>query len=111
MEVKATGKLIKSSVYKINLVINLIRRTTVEDAINQLRFCSRPISCKLLQVLNSAVANAENNHQIDADRLFVEKVLLGKYKTLKRMRYRARGRVNRIEKPFSRVTIYLKEVK
>lgn len=111
MEVKATGKSIKSSVYKINLITNLIRKATAEDAINQLRFCSRPVSKELLKILNSAIANAENNYQMDVEHLFVDKVLVGKYRTLKRMRYRARGRVNRIEKPFSRVTIYLKTVK
>jgi large subunit ribosomal protein L22 len=110
MRTKATGKLIKSSVQKINEVANLIRNVTAEEALNQLRFCARQsLSKELIKVLNSAIANSENNHTLDVDRLVVDEVLVGKSKTLKRFRCRARGRGNRIEKPYSRVTIYLKE--
>jgi large subunit ribosomal protein L22 len=110
MIAKATGKLIKSSVQKVNEVANLIRNVTAEEAINQLRFCARQsLSKEILSVLNSAIANSENNHNLDVDRLVVDEVLVGKSRTLKRFRCRARGRGNRILKPYCRVTICLKE--
>ena len=69
MRAKATGKLIKSSVQKVNEVANLIRNVTAEEAINQLRFCARQsLSKEILSVLNSAIANSENNHRLDVDR-------------------------------------------
>jgi large subunit ribosomal protein L22 len=109
MRIKATGKFIKSSVQKLNMVVDLIRNTRVEAAANQLRFCSRSVSKPVLEVLNSAIANSENNNGLDVEKLVVDEVLVGKYRTLKRFRCRARGRGNMIEKPFSMITIYLKE--
>lgn len=111
MRAKATGKIIKSSVQKANVVANLIRNITTEEAINQLRFCARQsLSKEILTVLNSAIANSENNHSLDVDRLIVDEVQVGKSRILKRFRCRARGRGNRIIKHYCRVTIYLREV-
>jgi large subunit ribosomal protein L22 len=110
MRAKATGTLIKSSVQKINCVLSLIRKVNVEEAINQLRFCTRQsLGNDLLKVLNSAIANSENNHNLDVDRLVVDEATVGKSRVLKRFRCRARGRGAKVQKPFSRVTIYLKE--
>ena len=107
---KATAKMIKTSVQKLNEVVNLIRNKDTEYALYQLRFCSRrSVSREIMKVLNSAIANSENNHGADIEKLVIDKVLIGKSVSLSRTRFRARGRVNKIIKPYSRVTILLKE--
>jgi len=105
MEVRATHKLIKGSVQKINIVANLIRGTKVDSATLQLRFCKRKPAKYLNDILKSAISNAQNNFGLDIDNLYVKTVMVGKSTTLKRSVVRARGRVNSIVKPFSRVTI------
>jgi large subunit ribosomal protein L22 len=109
MQVKATDKLVKSSVQKLNIIANLIRKENVNEAILQLEFCKRSASKQLQNILKSAIANSQNNHGLDIDKLYVKEVMIGKSLTLKRSMVRARGRINRIIKPFSKVTIIVEE--
>ena len=81
----------------------------VSTAINQLQFSSKRISKSILKVLNAAIANAENNKQLDIDKLFVKKAFVGKSLRMKRWRPRAKGRAASIIKPFSKVTIIVEE--
>ena len=94
---------------KLNLVANLIRGLPAEKALAQLSFSPRRISGEVKRVLMSAIANAENNHNLDVDRLVVAEAYVGKSLTMKRFRPRARGRMARIEKPFSRITVVVRE--
>lgn len=109
MQVKATDKLVKSSVQKLNIVANIIRKENVSVAMLQLEFCKRSIAQQLRKILKSAIANSQNNFGMDIDKLYVKEVLIGKSLTLKRSMVRARGRVNKIMKPFSKVTIVIDE--
>jgi large subunit ribosomal protein L22 len=111
MQVKATDTLVKSSVQKLNIVANLIRKEHVNAAMLQLEFCKRGVAKKLRNVLKSAMSNSQNNHGLDIDHLYVKEVLIGKSLTLKRSMVRARGRMNRIYKKFSKVTIIVEEKK
>mgnify|MGYP001299638645 CR=1 FL=1 len=107
--VKAIGKSLKSSPQKANLVLGLIRGLKVEKAINNLIFSKRRISGEILKILKSAVSNAENNHQLDIDKLVVKEASVGKSMVLKRFRPRARGRAGKILKTFSRIRILVQE--
>ena len=107
----AIGKSIKSSQQKANLVLRSIRGLPVENAVNILQFSRRRISNIILKILNSAISNAENNHQLDIDKLYVKEATVGKSMVLKRFRPRARGRAGKILKPFSRIKIQLIEKK
>ena len=107
--VKAIGKSLKSSPQKANLVLGLIRGLKVEKAINNLIFSKRRISGDILKILKSAISNAENNHQLDIDKLFVKEASVGKSMVLKRFRPRARGRAGKILKTFSRIRILVQE--
>ncbi len=107
--VRALGKSLKSSPQKTNLILGLIRGLKVEKAINNLQFSRRRISNEILKILKSAVSNAENNHQLDIDKLFVKEASVGKSMVLKRFRPRARGRAGKILKTFSRVRILVQE--
>ena len=107
----AIGKSIKSSQQKANLVLKSIRGLPVENAVNVLQFSRRRISNIILKILNSAISNAENNHQLDIDKLYVKEATVGKSMVLKRFRPRARGRAGKILKPFSRIKIELTEKK
>ena len=107
--VKAIGKSLKSSPQKTNLVLGLIRGLKVEKAINNLIFSKRRISNDVLKILKSAISNAENNHQLDIDKLFVKEASVGKSMVLKRFRPRARGRAGKILKTFSRIRILVQE--
>ena len=109
--VQAIGKSIKSSQQKANLVLRSIRGLPVENAVNILQFSRRRISNIILKILNSAISNAENNHQLDIDKLYVKEATVGKSMVLKRFRPRARGRAGKILKPFSRIKIELTEKK
>ncbi len=109
MVVKAIGKSLKSSPQKTNLVLGLIRGLKVERAINNLEFSRRRISNEVLKILKSAISNAENNHQLDIDKLFVKEASVGKSMVLKRFRPRARGRAGKILKTFSRIRILVQE--
>ena len=107
-EVTAKALNIKGSVQKVNLVCRLIVGYEIEAAVLKLKFCNKYAAKDVTSVLNSAIANAENRG-MDIDNLYVKKILVGKSLTLRRFHARARGRGNRIIKPFSRVTIYLSE--
>ncbi len=91
-----------------NLVRTLVNKK-VGNAINQLKFSNKRISNNVLKVLNAAIANAENNKQLDIDNLFVKEAYVGKSLTMKRFRPRAKGRASSIIKPFSKITIIVEE--
>lgn len=109
MTVKAIGKSLKSSPRKTNLALGLIRGQTVDKALNNLEFSRKRISNEILKILKSAISNAENNHQLDIDKLYVKEASVGKSMVLKRFRPRARGRAGKILKTFSRVRILVEE--
>ena len=94
---------------KANIVLEMIRGKKASEAINLLKFSSRGIAKDISKVLNSAVANAENNHQLDIDILQVTEAYCGKSMVMKRWRPRAKGRASSILKPFSKLTIILEE--
>jgi large subunit ribosomal protein L22 len=103
------ARLLRTSPRKLNLVAQLIRGMKAADAVNQLSFSRRGIARDVKKVLLSAIANAENNHDLDVDRLEVSEASVGKSLVMKRFRARARGRAGRIEKPFSRLRIVVQE--
>lgn len=105
----ASVKYIKTSVQKLNYVAKVIRKQPVEIALNQLTFSKQRVARDVKKCLLSAIANAENNHNLDIDRLVVERVEVGKAFTMKRFRARARGRGAKILKPFSNLRIILEE--
>jgi large subunit ribosomal protein L22 len=105
----AKGMAIKGSVQKVNLVANMIKGMKAFDALTQLKFCRKKAANDLYTVLNSAIANAENNHNRDIDNLYIDRIVVGKSFVLKRFHARGRGRASGIKKPFSNVTIYLDE--
>ena len=105
----AMARLLRTSPRKLNLVAQLIRGQKASDALNQLRFSRRGIAQHVKKVLMSAIANAENNHDLDVDRLVVSEASVGKSLVMKRFRARARGRAGRIEKPFARLRIVVEE--
>ena len=108
-EALAVGSLIRGSARKLNLVAGLIRGKKVEQALNILKFSPKAMSEDVYKVLASAVANAENNHNLDVDALVVSEASVGKSITMKRFATRARGRSSRIEKPFSRLRVVVRE--
>jgi large subunit ribosomal protein L22 len=108
-EAKVVVNRIRISPQKLNLVAEMIRGQHVSDALTQLTFSSRRISGEVKKALESAIANAENNHQLDVDNLYVAEAYVGKALVMKRWRARARGRVARIMKPFSNLTIVVRE--
>ena len=106
----ATTKNLKISMQKLNLVAAMIRGKKVEKAMNDLQFSRKRIAQDVLKTLKSAVANAENNHNLDSDELYVNEAYVGKNLVLKRWKARARGRVGRIKKPFSQITVVVKQL-
>lgn len=108
-ESKVVVRGIRTSPFKLNLVVNTIRGKKVDEALKILTFSKRRISIDVKKALLSAIANAENNHSMEIDSLFVSSIYVGKGKVLKRWRPRARGRVGRIQKPFSHLTIIISE--
>ena len=108
-QAKAIGRNIRTSPRKLNLVAQSIRGQTAEAALATLTFSPKRIARTVKKVLESAIANAENNHDLDVDSLFVSEASVGKNLTIKRFHARARGRGARIEKPFSQVTIVVTE--
>ena len=108
-EALARASAIRTSPRKLNLVAASIRGLPVQTAISQLTFSKRRVAGEVKKVLQSAVANAENNHQLDVDRLYVKEAYVGKALMMKRFRARARGRASRIEKPFSNLTVIVRE--
>ena len=105
----AKAKSLKTSITKVNLVLKMIRGKKAENALNILAFSKKRISYEITKILKSAIANAENNHQLDIDKLFVKEATVGKSMVLKRFRPRARGRSGKILKPFSKVKILVQE--
>ena len=105
----AKDNMVRISPTKLSLLVNGIVNMKVSSAINQLQFSSKRISRIILKVLNAAVANAENNKQLDIDKLFVKEVFVGKSLRMKRWRPRAKGRAASIIKPFSKMTIIVEE--
>ena len=106
---KAIGKMIRISPYKLNLESKSIRGRKVDDALSYLEFSKKRISNTVRDILQSAIANAENNHALDIDKLYIDEAYVGKNMVMKRFRARARGRAAKILKPFSQLTIILKE--
>ncbi len=109
-EAKAIGRNIRTSPQKLNLVAQLIRGKSAERALSDLTFSQRRIAADVKKVLQSAIANAENNHNLDVDSLIVAEAYVPKNLVMKRFRARAKGRAARILKPFSQLTIVVREV-
>ena len=107
----AKDNTIRVSPLKLGNITRLIVNLKASKAINQLKFSQKRISMHVLKVLNAAIANAENNKQLDVDNLFVKEAYVGKSLSMKRFRPRAKGRASSIVKPFSKLTIVLEERK
>ncbi len=108
-EAMAYCRNLRTSPQKLNLLAESIRGMNCEKALAELKFSRRRIAVDVRKVLESAIANAENNHQLDVDRLYVAEATVGKSMVMKRWRARARGRVGRIEKPFSNIRLIVRE--
>jgi large subunit ribosomal protein L22 len=108
-EARAFAKTLRTSPRKLNLVAQSIRGKDAAAALAQLTFSSRRIAGDVKKVLQSAIANAENNHQLDVDRLYVAEAYVGRQVVMKRFHARARGRASRIEKPWSNLTVVVRE--
>ena len=109
-EAKAVARTLRVSPQKLNLVAQMIRGKKVATALADLTFSRKRISDTVKKTLESAIANAENNHNLDVDSLFVAEAYVGKSIVMKRFAARGRGRASRIEKPFSHLTIVVREV-
>ena len=109
-EAKAVARMLRVSPQKLNLLAQLIRGKKVDRALADLEFSRKRIAFDVKKTLESAIANAENNHSLDVDDLVVAEAYVGKALVMKRFSARARGRSGRIEKPFSHLTIVLREV-
>ena len=107
----AKDNTIRVSALKLANVARSIVNLKASKAVNQLKFSQKRISINVLKVLNSAIANAENNKQLDIDNLFVKEAYVGKSLSMKRFRPRAKGRASSITKPFSKLTIIVEEKK
>ena len=110
LEATAKVRMLKTSPQKLNLVSKMIRNKPVNIALSQLKFSKKRIASDVRKCLESAIANAENNHDLDIDELVVSEAYVGKNLVLKRGRPRARGRYGKILKPFSQLTIKVKQV-
>ncbi len=108
-EALAVGNTIRGSARKLNLVATMIRGKKVEQALNILQFSPKAMADDVSKVLKSAIANAENNHNLDVDALVVAEASVGKSISMKRFATRARGRSSRIVKPFSRIRVVVRE--
>ena len=109
-EAMAKARMLKTSTQKLGLVAQLIRGKKVEKALTDLTFSKKRISDDVKKCLQSAIANAENNHNLDVDDLIVSEAYVGKNLIMKRGRPRARGRFGKIMKPFSEITIVVRQV-
>ncbi|MBM2577136.1 50S ribosomal protein L22 [Jannaschia sp. Os4] len=108
-EAMAKLRMLKTSPQKLNLVAGMIRGKSVEKALADLTFSKKKVSLDVKKCLQSAIANAENNHNLDVDELVVAEAWVGKNLTMKRGRPRARGRFGRIIKPFAEITIVVRQ--
>jgi len=109
-EARAVTRLMRVSTQKLNLLAQLIRGKKVERALADLAFSRKRAAKDVKKTLESAIANAENNHDLDVDALVVAEAYVGKSLVMKRIRARARGRAARIEKPFAQITVVLRQV-
>ncbi|OFW72125.1 MAG: 50S ribosomal protein L22 [Alphaproteobacteria bacterium RBG_16_64_48] len=109
-EARAVTRLMRVSPQKLNLLAQLIRGKKVDRALADLTFSRKRVAKDVKKTLESAIANAENNHALDVDALVVAEAYVGKNLVLKRVRPRARGRAGRIEKPFAQITVILRQV-
>ena len=109
-EAMAKARMLRTSPQKLNLVAAMIRGKKVEKALSDLTFSKKRISDDVKKCLQSAIANAENNHNLDVDELVVAEAYVGKNLVMKRYKARARGRGAKILKPFSELTIVVREV-
>ncbi|HEY1879427.1 MAG TPA: 50S ribosomal protein L22 [Caulobacteraceae bacterium] len=110
IEAMAKVRSLRTGARKLNLVAQSIRGLKVQRALNELEFSRRRIAIDVRKALYSAISNAENNHNLDIDNLVVAEAFVGKNLTMKRFSARARGRSTRIEKPFSEITIVVREL-
>ena len=110
IEAMAKVRTLRTSARKLNLVAQSIRGLKVQRALNELEFSHKRIAKDVRKALYSAISNAENNHNLDIDSLVVAEAFVGKNLIMKRFAARARGRASRIEKPFSEITIVVREV-
>jgi large subunit ribosomal protein L22 len=109
-EARAVARLIRVSPQKLNLLARLIRGKKVDKALADLAFSRKRVARDVKKTLESAIANAENNHDLDVDALFVAEAYVGKNLVMKRLKARARGRAGRIEKPFAQITVVVRQV-
>ncbi len=109
-EAMAKVRTLRTSARKLNLVAQSIRGLKVQRALNELEFSQKRIARDVRKALYSAISNAENNHNLDIDSLVVAEAFVGKILVMKRFAARARGRASRIEKPFSEITIVVREL-
>jgi len=109
-EAKAVTRLLRTSPQKLNLVAQLIRGKKVDKALADLTFSRKRIAVEVKKTLQSAIANAENNHDLDVDALVVSQAYVGKNLVMKRWKPRARGRVGRVIKPFSQLTVVVRQI-
>ena len=109
-EAKAVARMLRVCPQKLNLLAQLIRGKKVDRALADLEFSRKRIAHEVKKTLESAIANAENNHDLDVDDLVVAEAFVGKALVMKRFHARARGRAGRIEKPFANLTIVVREV-
>ena len=107
--VMARDNMVRISPLKLSAIVNSITNMKASSAVYQLKFSQKRISKNILKVLNAAIANAENNKQLDIDKLFIKEAFVGKSLRMKRWRPRAKGRAASIIKPFSKITIILEE--
>jgi large subunit ribosomal protein L22 len=110
-QAKAIGYNLRTSPRKLNLVAQTIRGKRAEHALNELTFSPKRIAHEVKKVLQSAIANAENNHDLDVDDLVVKEASVGKNMVLQRFHARARGRGASVEKPFAQITIVVEELR
>ncbi len=108
-EARAYSKTLKGSPRKLNLVAQMIRGKSAAGALADLTFCERRVANEVKKVLQSAIANAENNHNLDVDMLYVHTATVGRSFAMKRFHARGRGRSSRVEKPFSNLTVIVRE--
>ena len=109
-EARAINRMLRVSPQKLNLLAQLIRGKKVDRALADLEFSRKRIAFDVKKTLESAIANAENNHDLDVDDLVVAEAHVGKALVMKRFHARARGRAGRVEKPFANLTIVVREV-
>ena len=111
ISVTAVNKNVRSSTRKVALILDFIKGKKADVAIRDLEFTRKRIAHDVKKTVQSAIANAENNHQYDIDNLYVKEAYVGKSLVMKRFRPRAKGRASGIKKPFSRITVVLEEKK